>query len=165
MQPTTASGRDLGPMNLAAPARGQAIVPSSPAYQMRGSLASSAGAGPSSATACPIDPALVALPREPDLEFTAAKPAKKVSGVRQGKQRGRPAGSGNYATEDVNMLLNFVQEELPLGSKGWKITTSRFNKWAKKANRPMRNQKSLETKFKQVGSNSTSNFLALYLYE
>lgn len=113
-----------------------------------------------------IDPATIARAR-------GLKPAKKVAGVRhkvkdpRGKKRrresdseddsdaptgrrGRPSGSGNYSKEDTKCLLDNLQEELPLGPKGWKVVAARFKQWVDKHGRPEQGQKSLETKFKQV---------------
>ncbi|KAJ7092376.1 hypothetical protein B0H15DRAFT_777358 [Mycena belliarum] len=102
------------------------------------------------------------------------KPAKKVAGVRhkvkdpKGKKRrqdsdsdnesdaptskrrgGRPSGSGNYSKEDMKCLLDALQDELPLGPKGWNVVAGKYKRWAVKHGRPERGQKSLETKFKQ----------------
>ncbi|KAJ7289194.1 hypothetical protein C8J57DRAFT_1213555 [Mycena rebaudengoi] len=114
------------------------------------------------------DPATIAHAR-------GLQPAKKVAGARRkvkhpkGKarkrqrdseseedsdepaaKRGRPSGSGNYSKDDNKALLDLVQQELPLGAKGWKVITGRFKKYSVKNGRPERGQKSLETKYKQV---------------
>ena len=65
-------------------------------------------------------------------------------------KRGRPHGAGNYTQTDLSALLDYVQAELPLGQRGWKVIHGRFIGWARKHKRPERAQKSLETKFKQV---------------
>ncbi|KAJ7201482.1 hypothetical protein C8J57DRAFT_1260794 [Mycena rebaudengoi] len=113
------------------------------------------------------DPATIAHAR-------GLQPAKKVAGARRkvkhpkGKarkrqrdseseedsdepaaKRGRPSGSGNYSKDDNKALLDLVQQELPLGAKGWKVITGRFKKYYVKNGRPERGQKSLETKYKQ----------------
>ncbi|KAF8178801.1 hypothetical protein K438DRAFT_1769258 [Mycena galopus ATCC 62051] len=64
-------------------------------------------------------------------------------------KRGRPAGSGNYGKEDVGQLFELIEEELPVGQKGWKVIMKRFNKWAKKNGRPKRVGNALENKYKQ----------------
>ncbi|KAJ7325460.1 hypothetical protein DFH08DRAFT_968688 [Mycena albidolilacea] len=64
-------------------------------------------------------------------------------------KRGRPAGSGNYGKEDVNKLFELIEEELPVGQKGWKVVVKEFNKWAKKHGRPKRVGNALENKYKQ----------------
>jgi hypothetical protein len=65
-------------------------------------------------------------------------------------RRGRPHGSNNYSTLDVKTLLNMVEEELPLGQRGWQAIHLKFGQWAKANGRPERKVTSLETKFKQV---------------
>ena len=65
-------------------------------------------------------------------------------------KRGRPQGAGNYSVGDMTALLNYVEEELPLGQRGWAVVATKFNKWAAKHGRPDRKITSLETKFKQV---------------
>jgi hypothetical protein len=65
-------------------------------------------------------------------------------------KRGRPAGSGNYNDEDLTALLDFVEEELPLGQRGWRAVHTKLNKWAHQHQRPERPLKSVETKYKQV---------------
>jgi hypothetical protein len=72
----------------------------------------------------------------------------------QKKQRGRCAGSANYSSEDINALLDILEEQLPLGGKGWKMATADFCKWADENGRPARTAKSLELKLKQVHSYS-----------
>jgi len=65
-------------------------------------------------------------------------------------KRGRHAGAGNYTEGDLSQLLTLVEEELPIGQRGWKKVHEKFAKWAKKNNRPERDCKSIETKYKQV---------------
>lgn len=67
-------------------------------------------------------------------------------------KRGRPSGAGNYNDIDTKALLKYVEAELPIGIRGWKAVHSRFKKWARDHQRPDREAKSLETKFKQVGA-------------
>lgn len=65
-------------------------------------------------------------------------------------KRGRPNGSNNYSTADVKVLLDLVEDELPLGQKGWQLIHSKFTQWATRNGRPHHKAASLETKFKQV---------------
>jgi hypothetical protein len=44
---------------------------------------------------------------------------------------------------------------LPVGGKGWKEVTAKHNNWAAKHERPVRDIKSLEGKFKLVCSHSS----------
>ena len=65
-------------------------------------------------------------------------------------KRGRPQGANNYSIKDTNILLDLVEDELPLGQRGWTAVMTKYNKWATECGRPIRKQLSLETKFKQV---------------
>jgi hypothetical protein len=102
------------------------------------------------------------------------KPAAKVGGARQkdkkGKKRthssdsdadtdeapatkqhrGRPKGSSNFSGPDITQLLVCTERVLPVGGKGWKEVTASYNKWAVESNRPERDTRSLESKFKLV---------------
>ncbi|KAJ7091997.1 hypothetical protein B0H15DRAFT_777771, partial [Mycena belliarum] len=125
----------------------------------------------------PIDPRLIPLPEDDDLDLSdpaavaksrGLKPAAKIAGARhKGKKRqhspdldesdlepvpkkGRPKGSPNFSDEDVSKLLDAVQKVLPLGQKGWKAVTHRYQKWARTARRPERDAKSLEAKYKAI---------------
>ncbi|KAF8833315.1 hypothetical protein BDN67DRAFT_889164, partial [Paxillus ammoniavirescens] len=63
---------------------------------------------------------------------------------------GRPQGANNYTAGDMTTLLDCVEDELPLGQRGWQAVTVRFNQWAAKSGHPERKLTSLETKFKQL---------------
>ncbi|KAJ7713091.1 hypothetical protein B0H16DRAFT_1341737 [Mycena metata] len=98
------------------------------------------------------------------------KPAFKVGGVRQvekckkrahvsdsdsnsddapaAKRPGRPKGSSNFNEADTTCALDLVEKKCPMGAKGWKSVARSFNKWAKKSNRPTRDEKSLQAKYK-----------------
>ncbi|KAL4080896.1 hypothetical protein J3A83DRAFT_4184835 [Scleroderma citrinum] len=65
-------------------------------------------------------------------------------------KHGCPPGSGNYSASDVNALLDYVEEELPLGQCGWQVVTTNFNKWATKHGWPDQKLASLEMKYKQL---------------
>ncbi|KAI6033762.1 hypothetical protein BKA83DRAFT_4121136 [Pisolithus microcarpus] len=45
-------------------------------------------------------------------------------------RQGHPQGAGNYSSSDINALLDYVEEDLPLGQRGWQSVTTKFNKWA-----------------------------------
>ncbi|KAJ6453365.1 hypothetical protein C8R45DRAFT_633831 [Mycena sanguinolenta] len=66
------------------------------------------------------------------------------------KHRGRPKGSTNFNGRDVNKLLDLAEALLPLAGNGWKKLTKDHNTWADKHDRPLRDAKSLEAKFKQL---------------
>ncbi|KAG1868350.1 hypothetical protein DFJ58DRAFT_723609 [Suillus subalutaceus] len=69
---------------------------------------------------------------------------------RAGAKRGRPSGSNNYSPTDIQVLLDFVEDECPLGQKGWQAIHSKYSEWARDHERPPRKAMSLETKFKQL---------------
>jgi hypothetical protein len=48
------------------------------------------------------------------------------------------------------MLLDLVDEELPVGAKGWNVIGARFRDWAAITENPARTDRSLEIKYKQV---------------
>lgn len=64
--------------------------------------------------------------------------------------RGRTRGAPNYRNREVETLLDLVEEELPLASKGWRVVGARFRDWATVTQSPARTDRSLELKFKQV---------------
>ena len=64
--------------------------------------------------------------------------------------RGRTRGASNYKPREVEILLNLVEEELPIASKGWKIVSAQFCDWAIVTEHPARTDRSLELKYKQV---------------
>ncbi|CAA7263431.1 unnamed protein product [Cyclocybe aegerita] len=65
-------------------------------------------------------------------------------------KRGHPKGAGNYTADEVDALLDFVEEELPLGQRGWQSIHRGFTCWARRNDAAERTLKSLETKFKQL---------------
>jgi hypothetical protein len=110
------------------------------------------------------DPATIAKSR-------GLKPATKVGGVRQvdkGKKRartpvsdsdsdaappakrGRPKGSSNFNDADTNEALDLAEKFRPMGGKGWAKVARHHNKWARRSNRPVRDAKSIENKYKTV---------------
>ena len=66
-------------------------------------------------------------------------------------RRGRTRGAPNYKPREVQVLLDLVEEDLPIASKGWKLVGAQFREWAIAAEQPTRTDRSLELKFKQVG--------------
>ncbi|KAJ7772878.1 hypothetical protein DFH07DRAFT_146407 [Mycena maculata] len=126
----------------------------------------------------PIDPRLIPLPHGNDHDLTdpaaianakGLKPAKKVAGARhidkdpKGKKRrldsdseddrptnkrGRPSGSQNFSAADKKALFDPVQQELPLGGKGWKAVHQIYDTYRRANNRAKRSVSSLETKYK-----------------
>lgn len=77
-----------------------------------------------------------------------------VRGQRTGRQReggrGRTHGAPNYKPREVQVLLDLVEEELPIASKGWRVIGSQFRDWVIVAEYPARTDRSLELKYKQV---------------
>ncbi|KAJ7311579.1 hypothetical protein DFH08DRAFT_822685 [Mycena albidolilacea] len=102
------------------------------------------------------------------------KPAAKVGGVRQkghkakgkkrqyvsdsdnnseaerGAKRGCRKGSQNWAQNNTTKLLDLVQRHLPLGAKGWKLIAECFAKWAELSDRPQRDGRAIEAKYKTL---------------
>ena len=66
------------------------------------------------------------------------------------KARGRGAGVANYREDEVDELLEIIEDELPVGGKGWQVVGKRHRSWSKVMGRPERTDKSLENKYKQV---------------
>ena len=64
--------------------------------------------------------------------------------------RGRARGIPNYKPQEVQTLLDLIEEELPIASKGWKVVGAQFRDWAVVAEYPARTDRSLELKYKQV---------------
>ncbi|KIJ10702.1 hypothetical protein PAXINDRAFT_157539 [Paxillus involutus ATCC 200175] len=48
------------------------------------------------------------------------------------------------------MLLNIIEDELPIGQRGWLAVMTKFNKCTIQSGRPKRKQTPPETKFKQL---------------
>ncbi|KAG0694988.1 hypothetical protein DFH29DRAFT_1005855 [Suillus ampliporus] len=69
--------------------------------------------------------------------------------LRAGVKRGWPYGSNNYSPGDIQVLLDFVEDECPLGQKGWQAIHLKYSEWASSHGRPHKAM-SLETKFKQL---------------
>ena len=65
--------------------------------------------------------------------------------------KGRTRGSPNYRPREIEILLDHVEAELPVGAKGWNTVGARFREWAAISECPARTDRSLEAKFKQVG--------------
>ncbi|KIK76468.1 hypothetical protein PAXRUDRAFT_18188 [Paxillus rubicundulus Ve08.2h10] len=65
-------------------------------------------------------------------------------------KRGRPQGANNYSVSDTNVLLNIIEDKLPIGQQGWLAVMTKFNKRTIELGRPERKQTSLETNFKQL---------------
>ncbi|KAJ7830157.1 hypothetical protein B0H14DRAFT_3465051 [Mycena olivaceomarginata] len=68
-------------------------------------------------------------------------PLKRVKG-------GRPAGSTSYGKSELQHLFATVEEQLPMGQKGWKEVERRYNKWVKATGHTVHPPKALENKFK-----------------
>ena len=65
-------------------------------------------------------------------------------------RRGRTRGAPNYKPREVQVLLDLVEEELPIASKGWRVVGSQFRDWVVVTEYPARTNRSLELKYKQV---------------
>ena len=72
-------------------------------------------------------------------------------GLREGgKGQGWTRGAANYRPREIKVLLDLVEEDLPVGAKGWNGVGARFREWAAMTEYPSRTDRSLEVKFKQV---------------
>ncbi|TDL17815.1 hypothetical protein BD410DRAFT_843264 [Rickenella mellea] len=69
-------------------------------------------------------------------------------GKRRKGKKGRPAGSGNYAKDDTMALLGFIKEVLPSGQREWTQVHQLYSRWARRNDRPRRDVKSLENRYK-----------------
>lgn len=47
-----------------------------------------------------------------------------------GKGGGRTRGAANYRPREVEVLLDHVEAELPVGAKGWNAVGAKFREWA-----------------------------------
>ncbi|KAH8101752.1 hypothetical protein BXZ70DRAFT_906334 [Cristinia sonorae] len=65
-------------------------------------------------------------------------------------KRGRAKGTTNYTEAEIDFLLDLLEEFLPPGGKGWAQVGGSHRVWAKKNRHPLRTDKSLEGKFKQL---------------
>ncbi|KAJ7184569.1 hypothetical protein C8R46DRAFT_1064468, partial [Mycena filopes] len=83
--------------------------------------------------------------RSPDSDSESDTPATAPPA-----KRGRPKGSSNFNDADTGKTLDLAAKYKPMGQKGWARVTRRHNKWARKQNRPVRDAKSLESKFKTL---------------
>jgi hypothetical protein len=67
-------------------------------------------------------------------------------------KKGRTKGAANYRDDEVQLLLDLAEAELPVGAKGWRNVGINHRQWCRENGRPERTDKSLKTKFKQVRS-------------
>lgn len=64
--------------------------------------------------------------------------------------KGRSTGANNYSDADFTLLLDIVEELLPVAGKGWGLVGEVFNERAETQGLPLRSAKVLEAKFKSV---------------
>ena len=77
-------------------------------------------------------------------------PAPRILEDNSVTRHGHPSGARNYTNADMKALLKFIEAELPLGNRGWRVVHAWYTKWAHTNRRPERTLKSLDTKFRQV---------------
>ena len=82
----------------------------------------------------------------------AHNPVRGQRGRRREGRGGRTRGAANYRPHEIEVLLDLIEDELPIGGKGWNIVGTRFREWAMIAQYPARTDRSLELKYKQVSS-------------
>ncbi|KAJ2975528.1 hypothetical protein NUW54_g11718 [Trametes sanguinea] len=74
---------------------------------------------------------------------------KRVRGS-QGEKRqggGRPQGSTNFSTADLDTLLKLVEKHMPYGMNGWKRVCDEYNEYALVNIRPKRDARALRQKY------------------
>ena len=105
------------------------------------------------------DQGLITSPLPPSQSQRNARQARRndcaydpIGAERSRSWRGRTRGAPNYKPREVAVLLDLVDEELPVGAKGWNIIGARFREWAANTENPARADRSLELKYKQVGA-------------
>ena len=64
--------------------------------------------------------------------------------------KGWTRGAANYHPWELEVLLDLVEDELPIGAKGWNAVGTRFREWAVIAQFPARTDRLLKLKYKQV---------------
>ena len=69
-----------------------------------------------------------------------------------GRGQGRTRGAVNYRPREIEVLLDLVEAELPVGAKGWGTVGAKFREWAATTENSSRTDRSLEAKYKQVWS-------------
>ncbi len=79
--------------------------------------------------------------------------------IKQNTHGGRRLGAGNYGDPELKELLRLVESVLPFGQNGWKQVHARYTTWANKNKKPLRDAKSLETKFKTVRYDLLTNII------
>lgn len=50
--------------------------------------------------------------------------------------RGRTRGAANYRPRELEALLDLIEDELPIGAKGWNSVGAKFREWAVTAQYP-----------------------------
>jgi hypothetical protein len=61
-----------------------------------------------------------------------AKPKVKAEPGSKPKQKGCATGSHNFSAEEIHWLLRGINNQLPIGSKGWEAVVEAYNGWATK---------------------------------
>lgn len=80
----------------------------------------------------------------------SARTHNPVQGPTRARAQGRTRGAANYRPREIEVLLDFVEADLPVGSKGWNTVGARYREWAAATEHPSRTDRSLEIKYKQV---------------
>ena len=80
----------------------------------------------------------------------AHNPVRGQRGKPREGGKGRARGAPNYRPREVEILLDLIEDVLPIGAKGWGAIGARFREWATVAEYPARTDRSLEVKYKQV---------------
>lgn len=79
----------------------------------------------------------------------SGKPKEKAPDVPK-PRGGRAVGSVNFGADEMAMLVEIVEQHLPIGGHGWDEVLREYNAWAKKEGFRERDQRSLKQKFDKV---------------
>ena len=82
--------------------------------------------------------------------MATSKAKVKAEPVSKAKQKGRATGSCNFSYEEIHRLLHGINNQLPIGGKGWEAVAKAYNSWAAKQGYSQRTAQSIKGKFDTV---------------
>lgn len=104
-------------------------------------------AAPSSKTPAPKISALKTSAPAPK---STAKKASATAPANPAK-KGRTTGSINYEGAEMDMILDVVEGEMPIGPDGWDRVAAEYNRWATRSRTyPSRPTRAIRAKFENV---------------
>ena len=92
---------------------------------------------------------------QPKASQVGAVHSGRVGRARNVGNRSR-RGKVNYSSADIDALLTYVEQVLPIGANMWALVSLRFASWAQRAGRPERDQESLKSKFDKLANTKES---------